>query len=53
MSIKAGFISGIIVFLTFILFKNTIEDDTMQMVFAISFVLAELLIIGLVYKKIR
>ncbi|MBT0811092.1 hypothetical protein KIH41_07355 [Litoribacter ruber] len=53
MSIKTGFIAGIVVFLAFILFKNTIQDDTGQMVFAIAFVLAELLIIGLVYRNYR
>jgi len=53
MSIKNGFILGIAIFLIFILFRNQIKDDTLQIIFALAFVLSEVVIIFLVSKKLR
>jgi hypothetical protein len=53
MSIKNGFIAGIIIFLLFILFKGSIKNDTAQMVFAVAFVLAEITVITLVVRNRR
>jgi len=53
MSIKNAFISGIAIFLIFILFRNQIQDSTLQIVFALGFVLAEVVIIILAARKLR
>jgi len=53
MSIKYAFILGIAIFLIFILFRNQIKDDTLQIIFALGFVLSEVTIIILAARKLR
>jgi len=53
MNIKAGFISAIAVFLLFILFKGSIQDDQGQVIFAFAFILLEIAIITAVALKRR
>ncbi len=52
MTIKAGFIGGIAIFLLFILFKGSISTDSGQLYFTLSFILLELIIIaGVIIRK--
>lgn len=53
MSIKTGFALGVALFLIFILFKNQIYNDALQILFAIMFVLSEVIIITLVARKLK
>ena len=53
MSIKTGFILGIAIFLIFVLFKNQIANATFQIIFVVAFILAEITIIALVFRRLR
>ncbi|MDN3669679.1 hypothetical protein QWY93_10120 [Echinicola jeungdonensis] len=53
MTIKAGFIGGIAIFLLFILFKGSISSDKSQLIFTLTFILLELIIIGSVAIRKR